>query len=72
MVSSYGRDGELAENHPDLSIAAASVFKAGSFCLSKQLVQTNQNKLSETSFQLIALKKNQELTSVSRNLHTLN
>lgn len=72
MVSSYGRDGELAENHPDLSIAAASVFKAGSFCLSKQLVQTNQNKLSETSFQLIALKKNQELTSVSRNRHTLN
>ena len=53
-------------------VAAASVFKAGSFCLSKQLVQTNQNKLSETSFQLIALKKNQELTSVSRNLHTLN
>ena len=52
-------------------VAAASVFKAGSFCLSKQLVQTNQNKLSETSFQLIALKKNQELTSVSRNLHTL-
>lgn len=72
MVSSYGGDGELAENHPDLSAAAVSAFKAGSFCLSKQLVQTNQNKLSETSFQLIALKKNRELTSVSRNLHTLN
>lgn len=72
MVSFYGGDGGLAENQPDLSVRLASKLKADSFCLCKQLVQTNQNKLSETRFQLIALKKKQELTTVSHNLHTLN
>lgn len=32
------------ENQPDLFVKSASVLKAGSFCSSKWLVQTNQNK----------------------------
>lgn len=54
---------ELTE--PELFVEVASMLLAGSFCFSKSSVQINQNKLNETSFQLIALKKTQELTTAS-------
>ena len=46
MVSSYGRDGELAENHPDLSCSGCLGIQGGLLLL-EQTVGPNKPKQIE-------------------------